>query len=224
MAKSTINFSDPIVLPVSSPFYIGSSDNPSSILVTNIFNGVGFIAWCRSMTIALSTKKKPSFFDGSNSQPAPISSSYSNWYHANSMKEINQRYEQSSGAVTYEIQQQLCSITQGSDDFSTYYMKLMKKLIQLLMGLNDSYKIIRGQILMMKPLPSMSTAYALIVQEEHQREVHYSTVLNSDAMDMQISSSKFNNSSKRTLNCTHYKKNGHTKTHCSPLVEFPTKF
>lgn len=77
---------------------------------------------------------------------------------------------------------------------------------------------------MMKPLPSMSTAYALIVQEEHQREVHYSPVLNSDAMDMQISSSKFNNSSKRTLNCTHYKKNGHTKTHCSPLVEFPTKF
>lgn len=62
-----------------------------------------------------------------------------------------------------------------------------QKLIQLLMGLNDSYKIIRGQILMMKPLPTLSTAYALILQEEQQREINFVHVFNSKAIAMNVS-------------------------------------
>lgn len=85
MAESTSNSTDPSVRPFSSPFYIGFSYNPSSILVTNVFNGVGFTTWRRSMIIALSTNNKLGFIDGSISQPDPNSSSYSNRYRANSM-------------------------------------------------------------------------------------------------------------------------------------------
>ncbi|KAH0743584.1 hypothetical protein KY290_031577 [Solanum tuberosum] len=38
------------------------------------------------------------------------------------------------------------------------------------MGLNEVYTVIRGSILMMNPLPSMAQAFALLVQEEKQRE------------------------------------------------------
>lgn len=41
-----------------------------------------------------------------------------------------------------------------------------KKLLQFLMGLNESFVAARGQILMMVPLPSVTQAFALITQKE----------------------------------------------------------
>lgn len=54
-----------------------------------------------------------------------------------------------------------------------YYQKMREKeqLIQLLVGLNDVYKGVRGNILMTKPLPNVSEAYYMLLQEEHQREM-----------------------------------------------------
>ena len=45
------------------------------------------------------------------------------------------------------------------------------KLMQLLMGLNESYKTVRSNILMMTSLPNVRQAYSLLVQEEMQRQV-----------------------------------------------------
>jgi len=42
-------------------------------------------------------------------------------------------------------------------------------LMQFLMGLNDSFKIIRSNILIMNPLPNVRQANFLIVQEETQQ-------------------------------------------------------
>jgi len=50
-------------------------------------------------------------------------------------------------------------------------MKEREQLIQLLVGLNDVYKGVRGNILMSKPLPNVSEAYCMLLQEEHQREM-----------------------------------------------------
>lgn len=148
------------------------------------------------MVINLSTKNKLGLVDGSIFQHAPNSSTYLGWYRANSMviswilnslhkyiadsvlflpttsqiqTELNQRYEQSIGVLIYHIQQKFYLISQGSDDFPTYFTELMKiwdglrlvqdlptcsctaatalnkfledqNIIQILMGLNDSYK------------------------------------------------------------------------------------
>ena len=46
-----------------------------------------------------------------------------------------------------------------------------QKLIQLLMGLNETYTTVRGNILMMRPLPTVRQAYSLLIQEEKQREI-----------------------------------------------------
>lgn len=49
-----------------------------------------------------------------------------------------------------------------------------KRVMQFLMGLNDSYGVIHSQILLMDPLPSVTRVYSLILQEKTQREFHVS--------------------------------------------------
>ena len=44
-----------------------------------------------------------------------------------------------------------------------------ERLMQFLMGLNDSFSAIRSQILLMDPLPAVNKAYSLVLQEENQR-------------------------------------------------------
>jgi hypothetical protein len=44
--------------------------------------------------------------------------------------------------------------------------------MQFLMGLNDSYKAIRGQILLLNPLPDVRQTYSSIIQEEKQRNLN----------------------------------------------------
>ena len=41
--------------------------------------------------------------------------------------------------------------------------------MQFLMGLNESYSVICGQILLMNPFPSVRQAYSFVSQEEKQR-------------------------------------------------------
>jgi len=49
----------------SSFYYLHPSDNPGALLVSEIFTGENYIAWSRSMTIALTVKNKIAFIDGS---------------------------------------------------------------------------------------------------------------------------------------------------------------
>lgn len=55
------------------------------------------------------------------------------------------------------------------------------------MELDDSYKVVCGQILMTKPLPFVSTTYSLILQEQHQRGINTSTPLNAYIVVMHAS-------------------------------------
>lgn len=45
----------------------------------------------------------------------------------------------------------------------------IKKLLQFLMGLNESNEQARGQILMTIPLPSLNKAYSMLIERESQR-------------------------------------------------------
>lgn len=57
---------------------------------------------------------------------------------------------------------------------------LMQKeyVFTFLMGLNQSYSQIRGQILILDPMPEVNRVFSLILQDEQQREVgnvHYNS-------------------------------------------------
>ena len=44
-------------------------------------------------------------------------------------------------------------------------------VMSFLMGLNDTYTAVSGQILLMDPIPSLSKVFSLLVQDEKQRKV-----------------------------------------------------
>ncbi|XP_031264295.1 uncharacterized protein LOC116122603 [Pistacia vera] len=98
----------------------------------------------------------------------------------------------------YGIQREIVNLTQGAMFVAIYYNKLkslwdelsslislpppdsvvakayldhlnQQKLLQCLMGLNDTYSMVRSQILLMSPLPSVKQAYSVVNQDESQR-------------------------------------------------------
>ena len=112
--------------------------------------------------------------------------------------DFHDRFSLGNAPRIFQIQKSISSHAQGSMPISTYYTKLkalwdelasyktqptcscggMKvyseqreqdQIMQFLMGLNESYNAIRGQILLINPLPSVRKAYSLITQEEKQR-------------------------------------------------------
>ncbi|KAA8535327.1 hypothetical protein F0562_030330 [Nyssa sinensis] len=96
--------------------------------------------------------------------------------------------------------------------------------MKFLMGLNDSYAAIRGQILLMDPLPSINRIYGLILQEECQRNIHVSPSIDAVALAAKgILPSPTNRvpPRKKHLKCTHCHKDGHTIDRCYLIHGFP---
>jgi len=128
-------------------------------------------------------------------------------------------------------------------------VKLMqeKRLMQFLAGLNDDYKMIRGNILLMEPLPSMKQAYHLVLEEERKIKLHSLLHFNSQSAGLLSNASfvmrgnmlssgrqKFwnqpgNNRNRPKENqrdwryyfCDHCEMSGHTISKCYKLHGYP---
>ncbi|KAL0345271.1 UNVERIFIED_CONTAM: Retrovirus-related Pol polyprotein from transposon RE1 [Sesamum radiatum] len=177
--------------------------------------------------------------------------------------EIEARYGVSNGPLVYQLQREIASASQGTLSVSAYFAKLKKlwdelgclrktpscscgalkelaemketdHLMQFLMGLNDTFEGIRGQILMLEPLPTVTKAYATILREERQREV--SSTLSSSLQNVAMQVRGFqtgkdievkNQWKKRTAQekkgqlCTHCRKSGHLKESCFEILGYP---
>ena len=223
---------------LAEAYSLHPSDHPGLLLVSKMFDGNGFGSWKRAMSIALSTKGKLFFIDGSLTKPA--ANDLKKWIKCNDMVmawilnvltkdigdsiiyaksardmwlQLEERYGQANGAKFYQVQKEICNISQGSSDIAAYFTKIKtlwdeisdlddipvcacasadkilkreekQKLIQFLMGLNDSYSVIRGNILMMNPLPSIGQVYSMLTQEEKQREVQATTHFLADSASL----------------------------------------
>ncbi|KAI9181123.1 hypothetical protein LWI28_011688 [Acer negundo] len=106
-------------------------------------------------------------------------------------EDLRERFSQSNAPRIFEIQRDIAYLRQEQLSVSACYTKLkglwdelssysdavhgaqhdQQKLMQFLMGLNDSYSSVCGQILLMNPLPSVRQAYSSVSQEEKQRHL-----------------------------------------------------
>ncbi|XP_052203055.1 uncharacterized protein LOC127808520 [Diospyros lotus] len=110
----------------------------------------------------------------------------------------------------------------GTKSLADHYH--MEYVMSFLMGLNDSYAQIRGQLLLMDPLPLIKKVFALISQEENKR-----AVLNGNGNDSALFSvkheatrSNFSKSQRKERSvCTHCGYNGHTIEKCYKLHGYP---
>lgn len=114
---------------------------------------------------------------------------------------MEDRFARSNAPKIYQVQKDLSTLVQGSLSIANYftqlktlwdeylamidlptcncgtgsgYMKLLQtqQVMQFLVGLNDTFKTARGNILMMNPIPNLNQVYRLILQEEKQRDCH----------------------------------------------------
>ncbi|KAK3031955.1 hypothetical protein RJ639_037116 [Escallonia herrerae] len=110
-------------------------------------------------------------------------------------EDFKDQFSQKNAPAIYQIKKSLASFSQGTMTVSTYFTKLkglwdeldtyralptcnqMKarddqreedRLMQFLMGLHDTYNVVRTNIPMMSPLPNVQQSYSLVIQEETQ--------------------------------------------------------
>ncbi|KAH9786417.1 retrovirus-related pol polyprotein from transposon RE2 [Citrus sinensis] len=108
-------------------------------------------------------------------------------------EDLRDRFSQSNAPRIFQIERDIACLAQDQMTVAAYYTRLKKlwdelgsyndtvcscgadhkrrRLMQFLMGLNESYSAIRGQILLINPLPDVAKAYSSIVQEEKQRSL-----------------------------------------------------
>lgn len=105
-------------------------------------------------------------------------------------------------------------------------------LIQFLMGLNDGYEVVKSQILLLDPFPTINKAYDMIQRVEKQREIN---------LEPQIDVANFSNrfqakntyandkapnifarrDKRDTRKCTHCGGTRHTKEICFEVIGYP---
>ncbi|XP_024013337.1 uncharacterized protein LOC112087621 [Eutrema salsugineum] len=102
------------------------------------------------------------------------------------------------------------------------------RVIQFLMGLNDNFNNIRGQILNMKPRPSLTEIYNMLDQDESQRVVGFTekSIPNHSAFQTQATIPEESNILMAQGNiqkpkCSHCSRLGHTVDKCYKLHGFP---
>lgn len=170
--------------------------------------------------------------------------------------ELKETYSKIDGSVIYNLYKQINSTVQDGSPISDYYHKLNSlwrqydiltklpkctcnssaaitefdnrlKLMQFLMGLDDSYQPLRTSLLSKDPLPSVKGAFAIISAEEsHRNSNSHNTNPKTQASAF---SSRFNNPSQNNqksnksqpFKCTHCNLSGHTVDRCFEIVGYP---
>ncbi|CAL9000181.1 unnamed protein product [Prunus brigantina] len=161
--------------------------------------------------------------------------------------DLRDRFSQGNDSKIYQIRQEIVECRQGQQTISIYYTKLkalwdelasyqepfscacdgMKNLaervMQFLMGLNDTYSTVRGSILMMNPLPDTRKVHGLVLQHERQVEVtsRNDSLITPHAMQISRSSVAGSSQPRKSLKCTYCDGDGHTKERCYFIIGFP---
>ncbi|KAK4410398.1 Retrovirus-related Pol polyprotein from transposon RE2 [Sesamum angolense] len=235
-------------------------DHPGMVLVSAPFDGTDFLAWKRSVVIALRAKMKLGFIDGRLFYTQNLLGNYG-WISKRDM-------ERNNGPLVYQLRRAIASVTQGTSTVVDYFNNLialwdeleclmptktctcglctcgftkitaeednLTKLVQFLMGLDDSFDGIRNQILVMDPFPSINKAYSMVLRVERQRMVNMQNNDNSEGVALHT---KWTNNrgvngqrnghkgkgliDKRSLTCSNCGKTGHSRETCFKLHGVP---
>ncbi|XP_070049994.1 uncharacterized protein [Nicotiana tomentosiformis] len=150
-STSTVDGFDDFTVPPSHLFYVHSSDNPGTHLVSPPFDGSGFVIWRKNMLTALFAKNKLGLITGRVPKPQFHSPYYQFWERCNDMviawitnslsrdianslmcfdntrdtwADINKRFGTSNGSKYIQIQREVSVTSKGSLDIATYFTKL----------------------------------------------------------------------------------------------------
>nr|XP_017217324.1 PREDICTED: uncharacterized protein LOC108194896 [Daucus carota subsp. sativus] len=136
------------VIDINHPYYLSSSDHPGLALVTEVLIEQNYQQWSRSIRIALSTKLKLGFIDGTVHKPATTSNQYALWKRGDDLvdswilnsvsteirksivymhtsqqiwEDLFKRYSQSNVPQLLNLRKELVSLTQGTKSINVYF-------------------------------------------------------------------------------------------------------
>ncbi|XP_016445850.1 uncharacterized protein LOC107771034 [Nicotiana tabacum] len=175
--------------------------------------------------------------------------------------DLKERFDKKNLTRVYQLLREICTTSQRSLSILEYYSKLkctwdeywsmvslpcdctkhkeyaehmeQQRLVQFLMGLNETYAQARSQVLLTVPVPTLNQAYNMIMQDESQRV--QSNMISQVAPALQqldlndstalafIQSNRFRiNNGNSALQCDYYYIKGHKKENCYKLVGYPS--
>lgn len=174
----TLNLSD--LSNPNNPYRLETSDNPSTLLVTEPLTTENYSTWSRSIQRALRAKNKLGFIDGTIDKPASTSPILlSLWERCNNMLvswlqnaislplrpsvafvddarelwlELQDRFSPQNGPCIYELKKTLANLSQETDTVSTYYGKL---------------KSLWDELSLYDPLPVCSCASTKVISDRY---------------------------------------------------------
>ncbi|XP_061364355.1 uncharacterized protein LOC133307808 [Gastrolobium bilobum] len=144
----------PIVDDPSNPgstYYVHPNENPSLVLVSSLMDGKNYHNWARSMKMALISKNKLSFVNGTISVPDPSDPYFAAWERCNTMvlswlhhsitqsisqsilwmdrasdvwNDLRERFSQSDIFKISDLQDEIYRMHQGDSSISDYYTRL----------------------------------------------------------------------------------------------------
>ncbi|XP_070014249.1 uncharacterized protein LOC142175185 [Nicotiana tabacum] len=171
------------------PLFLQAADAPGLVLISIKLRGPeNYALWSRVMKLALMGKGKLGFVDGTCVKSSKV------W------SDFKEKFDRCSFTRIYHLWTKIASFKQGFDSVTTYYTKMSdlwseldvlvplplydceesrpslehlrnQRLLQFLMGLNESYNNVRINILLKKPVVIVNVAYDIVTQEESQRKL-----------------------------------------------------
>ncbi|XP_075101894.1 uncharacterized protein LOC142177318 [Nicotiana tabacum] len=171
-------------------------------------------------------------------------------------EDLKERFDKIDCSRIFQIHKEIATINQGTSSISGYFSKLRLlwaefdslapipgcdcakfcefitfmeslKLLQFLMGLNESYEQARSQLLMMVPVPSINKAYSMLMERESQRNITNAVPLTKMGEATILMTVRGNGPVQRgkknyNLYCDYCKLKGHTREGCYKLIGYPT--
>ncbi|KAL2245802.1 uncharacterized protein LOC105178618 [Sesamum indicum] len=137
--------------PLPEKLQLCGSDHPGMVLVSAPLTGNNYLNWSFGIKRALRAKMKLGFINGTSIKPNIDDSFSEQWIRVDSMVttwilksiskdiveafmytksfrslwlDLEQRYGECNGPQLYQLQRQICSMTQGSSSLSTYFTNM----------------------------------------------------------------------------------------------------
>ncbi|XP_048434422.1 uncharacterized protein LOC125474540 [Pyrus x bretschneideri] len=162
------------------PLYLHHSDQPGAILMPQPLVEDNYGTWVQSMTMALMVKNKLGLVDGTIKKPSDEQiEELQQWNRCNNLVKtwlLGSMSKEISGSVIHckdarklkslwDDRDALCSIPAYHCETKRKMMSYVEtqKTMKFLMGLNESYATVRGNTLLLEPLPTVNKAYALVL-------------------------------------------------------------
>ncbi|GJW53150.1 ribonuclease H-like domain-containing protein [Tanacetum coccineum] len=246
-------------LDISDPLHLHPNDTTAlTVVLIKLKEIENYQVWSCAMLLALEEKNKTGFIVGTCKRSNTDEIHSKQWDRVNAI--VLETYDKVDGSIMFGLHHQINTLKQNGSSIVDYYHKLnalwkqydamielpkcvcnasesfkkhnqLLKLMQFLMGLDDSYMQIRSSILSRVVLPDVRSAYATISSEESHKvaagSIAGSSKRNQASAFIGPRPNNMNNNRQGGglgLVCENCGFNGHAIDRCFKIIGYPADF